>query len=48
MKKAFQIYKEGRTSDWVTILCPINEFNIEWLKRKLAFYESLGYSIKSI
>jgi hypothetical protein len=51
MKKAFKIYKEGVTNDWVTILLPVNEFN-EFDKSLLVFklekYTFLGYQIKSI
>lgn len=48
MTKAFQIYKEGMTSEWITILCPQSEFNQEWLNKKIAKYSLLGYSVKSI
>jgi len=48
MIKAFQIYKEGTTKDWVTILIPEENFNDELLKSKISFYTYLGYSIKSI
>jgi len=51
MKKAFKIYKEGTTTDWITILLPVNQFN-EFDKSLLVFklekYISLGYQIKPI
>jgi hypothetical protein len=48
MIKAFQIYKEGTTKDWVTILIPENIFTNEILQSKINKYKFLGYSIKSI
>jgi hypothetical protein len=48
MIKAFQIFKEGKTSDWVTILIPENQFNDSVLQRKIEWYTYLGYSIKNI
>ena len=32
MKKAFKVYKQGMTADWVTILIPTQEFTQEVLK----------------
>jgi hypothetical protein len=48
MIKAFKIFKEGTTKDWVTILIPEENFNDELLQSKISFYTYLGYSIKSI
>lgn len=48
MIKAFQIFKQGRTSEWTTILIPESEFNDEILNFKIQKYISLGYQIKSI
>ena len=48
MIKAFNIFKERVTSDWVTILIPENEFNDSVLQRKIEWYTYLGYSIKHI
>jgi len=48
MIKAFQIFKEGMTSDWVTILIPESQFNDSVLQRKIEWYTYLGYSIKNI
>jgi hypothetical protein len=48
MKKAFKIYKEGRTDNWVTILIPIAEFTQEILQFKIDKYLSLGYKIEMI
>lgn len=48
MIKAFEIYKDNVTTNWVTILCPVSEFNDFWLSKKIAFYSSLGYSVKVI
>lgn len=44
--KAFQVFKKGRTADWMTILIPKSEFSSELLKSKIEFYKYLGYSIK--
>jgi len=48
MIKAFKIYKEGTTSDWVTILIPVNEFNDSILKFKIDKFIYLGYKIELI
>ena len=48
MIKAFQIYKEGITNGWVTILIPEEFFNDEHLEYKMNFYYNLGYSVKPI
>jgi hypothetical protein len=48
MKKAFKIYKEGKTDNWVTILIPIAEFTQEILQFKIDKYLSLGYKIEMI
>jgi hypothetical protein len=48
MIKAFQIYKEGFTKGWITILIPMNTFNDEILQSKITKYTLLGYSIKPI
>jgi hypothetical protein len=41
---AFKIFKQGRTTDWITILNPNDgTFNVE---NKKEFYLSLGYSVK--
>jgi hypothetical protein len=46
--KAFQVFKEGTTSNWITILIPKSEFNDSLLQFKIKFYSSLGYTIKTI
>jgi hypothetical protein len=48
MKKAFKIYKQGTTQDWVTILIPSTEFTKELLQFKIDKYLSLGYQIEMI
>ena len=48
MKKAFQIYKQGTTDNWITILIPIEAFNLEVLKFKIEKYLALGYEVKLI
>lgn len=48
MKKAFKIYKEGTTTDWVTILIPFAEFTQEILQFKIDKYLSLGYKVEMI
>ena len=48
MKKAFKIYKQGTTQDWVTILIPSAEFTKELLQFKIDKYISLGYQIEMI
>ena len=46
MKKAFQIFKEGKTFDWVTILIPESDFTIELRNKKIEFYILLGYEVR--
>jgi hypothetical protein len=46
--QAFQIFKVGMTSEWVTILIPELEFNNQILQKKINWYTYLGYQIKSI
>ena len=48
MIKAFQIFKQGKTADWVTILIPENMFSDSLVQKKIDFYISLGYSVKPI
>ena len=48
MKKLFQVYKEGTTDNWVTILIPIEFYTLELYKFKMEKYLELGYQIKSI
>lgn len=48
MKKAFKIYKQGTTQDWVTILIPNAAFTKELLQFKIDKYISLGYQIEMI
>lgn len=48
MIKAFRIYKEGITSEWVTILIPENNFTDELLRFKIEKYIFLGYQIELI
>jgi hypothetical protein len=48
MKKAFAIYKEGITDNWVTILIPIPEFTKELIQFKIQKYLSLGYEVKLV
>lgn len=48
MKELFMIYKKGTTDNWVTILIPIEAFNLEVLKFKMEKYLALGYQIKPI
>lgn len=48
MIQAFQIFKEGKTADWITILIPEKMFSESLLQKKIEFYISLGYSVKSI
>lgn len=48
MKPLFQIYKEGVTDRWITILIPIEAFTLELYKFKLEKYLELGYQIKMI
>jgi hypothetical protein len=50
--KAFSIYKEGTTDNWVNILMvnPITGESENWsadkIKAKIRFYKSMGYKIK--
>jgi hypothetical protein len=46
--QAFQIFKVGMTSEWVTILIPELEFNDEVLQKKINWYTYLGYTVKNI
>lgn len=48
MKPLFQIYKEGVTDRWITILIPIEAFTLELYKFKLEKYLELGYQIRMI
>jgi hypothetical protein len=48
MKKAFKIYKQGTTDNWVTILIPNEVFTKELLQFKIDKYLSLGYQIEMI
>lgn len=48
MIKAFKIYKEGMTTNWVTILIPETEFNDTVLKNKINKYLFLGYKVEII
>ena len=48
MIKAFKIYKEGTTDNWVTILIPVNEFNDSILKFKIDKFIYLGYKVELI
>ena len=48
MIKAFKIYKEGMTTNWVTILIPQTEFNDIVLNNKINKYLFLGYKIEMI
>jgi hypothetical protein len=47
MKKAFKVYKEGTTDEWVTIFIPEAEFNQAILKIKIDKYLSLGYQVET-
>ena len=47
MKKAFKVYKEGTTDEWVTIFIPEAEFNQSTLKIKIDKYISLGYQVET-
>jgi hypothetical protein len=46
--KAFQVFKEGTTANWITILISESEFNDSILESKINKYMFLGYSIKTI
>ena len=43
---AFEIFKENRTSDWVTILIPKSDYSKQLVQKKMEFYIQLGYSVK--
>lgn len=45
--RAFQVYKEGRTRDWIYILMPIN-YTKEELKKNVEKYLSLNYQVKNV
>ncbi len=46
--RVFQVFKEGTTSKWVTILIPETDLCDALLKQKMNKYIFLGYKIKSI
>jgi hypothetical protein len=48
MKKVFKIFKTGRTTDWVTILLPIDQATEKIIMKKMNWYLSLGYSVEKI
>ena len=48
MIKAFKIFKQGMTNEWVTILIPESNFNDTVLFKKVSFYLSLGYKVEII
>lgn len=48
MIKAFKIFKENVTADWITILIPENIFTDELLKLKIEKYIYLGYEVEKI
>jgi hypothetical protein len=48
MIKAFKVYKEGRTTGWITICILEAEFNDITLKFKLDKFIYLGYQIQMI
>jgi hypothetical protein len=48
MIQAFKVYKEGRTTGWITIVIPEAEFNDVTLKFKLDKFAYLGYQIEMI
>ena len=43
---AFEVFKEDRTSDWVTILIPKSDYSKTLVQKKMEFYIQLGYSVK--
>jgi len=43
---AFEVFKEDRTSDWVTILIPKSDYSKTLVQKKMGFYIQLGYSVK--
>lgn len=48
MIKAFRIYKDGITDNWITILIPENQFNDIVLNNKINKYLFLGYKVEII
>ena len=46
--KAFQVFKAGMTSEWITILIQESDFNDSFLNAKISKYIYLGYSVKNI
>ena len=46
--KAFQIFKEGMTTDCVTILINESDFTDSFIQFKISKYIYLGYTIKNI
>jgi len=48
MIKAFKIYKDGVTANWVTILIPENDLTDNLLNSKISKYIYLGYKIEMI
>jgi hypothetical protein len=48
MIKAFKIYKENVTTEWITILIPENIFSDVLLQSKINKYLMLGYKIENI
>jgi hypothetical protein len=48
MIRAFKIYKEGKTTDWITILIPANEYSDELRDRKIKFYLELNFQVQLI
>jgi hypothetical protein len=48
MIKAFKIYKENVTENWVTILIPVHEFNDNVLQFKINKFLYLGYKVELI
>lgn len=48
MIKAFKIYKEGVTDNWITILISENQFNDNVLNNKINKYIFLGYKVEMI
>ena len=44
--KAFQVFKEGKTNGWITILIPTSGYCNEIHETKKAFYINLGYLVK--
>ena len=46
--RVFQVFKEGVTADWVTILIPEKDPCDALLEQKINKYIFLGYKIKSL